>query len=298
MTARRDGQPGTPPSAPVPGTPTPGSSEHAKPAPAEPADPPRQKLSPGPILAAAARAGRRDLWRILAVAVVVSLVTAVVEIIIDHVVDPSDTALSVSAQLSAEALSLLGTVFLSGFLCRLISTAEHGSEQERRAGGPGQGRDRVTIGYVARTLPWGRLALADILVTLLTLIGLIALVIPGLIIINLLAVTGPVIEIEDRRVLAALRRSARLVRPHFWIVALLATLPLALSGEIEAFIPDPSGIGEIFEVLSIRGLGEAALEAAIGLVLVELSFRLIAAERDRQRAIAAAGSPASKAGRP
>jgi len=289
MTARREGQPGTPASAPgtqAPGTPAAGSPAAGAPAPAEAADPPRQKLPPGQVLMAAAGAGRRDLWRILAVAVAVSLVTAVAEIIIDHFVDPSDTALSVSAQLSAEALSLLGTVFLSGFLCRLISTAEHGRNQERRSGGPGQACERVTIGHVARTLPWGRLALADILVVLLTLIGLLALVIPGLIIVNLLAVTGPVIEIEDRRVLSALRRSARLVRPHFWVVALLATLPLALSGEIEAFIPDPSGTGEIFEVLAIRGLGEAALEAAIGLILVELSFRLIASERGRQRALA------------
>jgi uncharacterized membrane protein YhaH (DUF805 family) len=258
------------------------------------------KLPPGAVLAAAARAGRRDFWRILAVAVAVSMVTAVAEIIVDHYVDPTDAALAVSAQLSASALSLLGTVFLSGFLCRLIGTAEHGGPPRGGAprGGPPRSGDRVTIGHVARTLPWGRLALADLLVTLLTLIGLIALVIPGLIIINLLAVTGPVIEIEDRRVLAALRRSARLVRQHFWVVALLATLPLALSSEIETLIPDPSGTGEILEVLSIRGIGEALVEAAIGLILVELSFRLIAADAARQRAIAGAGPATTRARQP
>jgi len=258
---------------------------------AEPARPPRARIPPGAVLAAAARAGRRDFWRILAVAMAVSLVTAVAEIIVDHFVDPTNSVLSISAQLSASAVSLLGTVFLSGFLCRLISTAGRGGQ-------PGHGK-RVTIGQVARTLPWGRLVLADLMVTLLTVLGLVALVIPGLIIINLLAVTGPVIEIEDRRVVAALRRSARLVRPYFWTVALLATLPVMLSSELETVIPDPSGTGEILEVLAIRGIGEALIEAAIGLILVELSVRLIAADAARQAQSRAPASPAApKAARP
>lgn len=258
----------------------------------------RRRIPPGAVLTAAARAGRRDLWRILAVAVAVSLVTAVAEIIVDEYADPSNAALTVPAQLSASALSLLGTVFLSGFLCRLITTAEHAEGPGRRRRGPGQGGERVTIWHVAQTLPWGRLVLADLAVTLLTAIGLLALVIPGLIIVTLLAVTGPVIEIENLHVRAALRRSARLVRPHFWTVMLLAALPLTLASEIEAIIPQPSGTGEIFEVLALRGIAEALLEAAIGLILVELSFRLIAADAARRRALAQAGRATPTASQP
>ena len=99
--------------------------------------------------------------------------------------------------------------------------------------------------------------------------------IPGLVARNLLAVVGPVIEIEDRRVLAALRRSAHLVRQHFWSVALVATLPVILASGLEAAAPEPSGVAEILEVLAIRGLAEGLIEAAIGLVLVELCYRLI-----------------------
>ena len=59
------------------------------------------------------------------------------------------------------------------------------------------------------------------------MVGLLLLVIPGLILFNVLALVGPVIEVENRKVMAAIRRSIHLVRGHFWSVALLATLPVA-----------------------------------------------------------------------
>lgn len=223
----------------------------------------RPSLGIRDVLAGAARAGRRHLRQVLAVAVAVSLLTAGIEIFVDHYADPHNVTLSLSAEISAAGVSLLGTVFLAGVLTRLAGETEHGAHH-------------ATIGEVARTLPWGRLVLGDLLVVLLTVAGLILLIIPGLIIVNLLAVVGPVIEIEDRPVLAALRRSARLVRQRFWTVALLATLPLIIAGQIESVIPDPTDPPEILEVLAIRGIGEALVEAAIGLVLVELCYRLIA----------------------
>ncbi|HEY1621701.1 MAG TPA: hypothetical protein VGG25_29040 [Streptosporangiaceae bacterium] len=220
------------------------------------------------VLAAAFRAGRADLGRVLAVAVAVSTVTAVAEIIVDHYTDPTNAVLSASAGISAEGVSMLGTVFLAGFLCRLVGAAGHGGEHQ-------------TLRQVAARLPWWRLILADIAIALLTVAGLIALVIPGLIILNLLILAGPVIEIEHRRVWPALRRSARLVRQHFWKTALVASLPLLIIGELESAIPSPEGVPEIIEILAIRGLGEAAVEAAIGLILVELCYTLIAQDRSR-----------------
>jgi hypothetical protein len=215
----------------------------------------------GGILAAAGRAGRQDTWRILAVAVVVTTVSAGLEIVVDHYVNPDNVPLALTAGLSAEGVSLLGTVFLSGFLCRLI--------------GQQHGRERATVGQVMRSLPWVRLVLADLLVVVLIVAGLLALVIPGLVLLNLLAVTGPVIEIEHRPVLAALRRSARLVRHHFWTVALLAAVPLVLASGIESISLEGSGAGPVLGEIAIRGIAAALVEAAIGLILVELCYRLI-----------------------
>ncbi len=218
------------------------------------------------LLGAAARAARHDPWRILAVAVAVSLLTTVADIAVTNLIDHSDVPLSVTGELLSSALEILGSVFLSGFLCWIVGTAEHG-------------RERASVGQVAKALPWSRLIRADLLVVLLVVLGLIALVIPGLIAITLFAIVGPVIEIEDKPVRAALRRSAHLVRPKFWWVLLLATVPLTLVSEVESLAPEPHGAGAALEALAIRGLGTAVLEAVIGLILVELCYQLIALDQ-------------------
>jgi hypothetical protein len=194
------------------------------------------------VLAGAARSGRRHLRVIVVVAVVVSTVAALAEILADALIDRADVAVSAAGDLSATAVSILGTVLLSGFLCRMVGEAEHGQEP-------------VTVLDVLRHLPWWRLIRADILA---------------------------VIEIEDRKVYAALRRSVRLTRQRFWTVALLATLPVFLASVIESVIPHPHDVPEILEVLAIRGIGEGLIEAAIGLILVELCYRLIALDRSRE----------------
>jgi hypothetical protein len=240
----------------------------------------RPPLPAREVLAAAARVGRRHLGLIVAVAVVVSTVAALAEILVDEFIDRANVAVSAAGDLSATAVSVLGTVLLSGFLCRMVGEAEHG-------------QDHASVWQVARQLPWSRLIRADLLVVVFVVIGTILLVIPGLVAFTLLAVVGPVIEIEGRKVWSGLRRSARLTRQRFWKVMLLATLPVILASAVESFIPHPDSVLEITEVLAIRGIGEGLIEAAIGLMLVELAYRLIALDRspapDRR-----AHSPASR----
>ena len=220
------------------------------------------------------------MWRILAVAFLVSIATALVEIAVNDFVDRTNLPLSILGALTASGVSILGAVFLSGFLCRLVGETELGKEG-------------TSVRQVLRTLPWFRLIRADILVAVLVVVGLIALVIPGLVAVNLFAVVGPVIEIENRPVIAALRRSAHLVRLQFWKVALLATLPVILASEIDSISPDHlTSAGAILEVLAIRGLAEAVVEAGIGLMLVELCYRLIAL--DRRQADAEGKEPAEE----
>ena len=223
-------------------------------------------LRPGAILCAAARAGRRDWWQILAVAVPVSLISAGLEIVVEHYQNPSDAPLSISATLAATGVSLLGTVLLSGVVCGLVGATEHGRERRNLAG-------------AARSLPWKRLVVADVLVTITVLVGLLLVVLPGLVALTLLAVVGPVIEIEHRRVLSAFRRSVHLVRRHAWPVILLGTMPLSLAAELEAVAPEPDRSGEIAEFLLIRGVAMGIVEACLALVLVEICFRLIDADR-------------------
>lgn len=224
----------------------------------------------GKIIAAGARAGRRFWWQILAVAIPVSLVSSGLEILIDHYVDPADAPLSVGATLGTTGVSLLGTVLLSGFACGLVGAAGHG-------------RPPVTLLQVARSMPWWRLIAADLLVSAAVVAGLVLLVVPGLAVLTLFAVVGPVIEIEHRKVFAALRRSAQLARRHIGPVVLLATAPLIVAAELEAIAPEPDRGSEIAGFLLIRGLAEGIVEACLAVVLCELCFRLIDAESARRR---------------
>lgn len=223
------------------------------------------RLRPGGIVVAAVRAARRDWWRILGVAIPLSLVGAGLEIVIDHYVDPADAPLSIGAALGSSGVTMAGTVLLSGFVCRLVGAAAHGQES-------------LTFGQVARSLLWWRLIAADLLVTLAVVCGLVLLVLPGLAALTLLAVVGPVIEIEHRRLSAAFRRSVQLARRHIWTVLLFATVPVVVVAGLEAVAPDPHHGGEIAYFLLVRGLAEGIVEACIAVLLVELCFELIDAE--------------------
>ena len=231
----------------------------------------RPRLPVREILAGAARSARADPWRIIAVSVAVSLVTVLIELVANDLLDDTNVPLVAVSAATSWVLSVLGAVFLSGFLCRIVGQIE---------GGHG----RPSLWQVARSLPWSRLVRADMLVFLLVVAGVIALVIPGMILFCLFALVGPVIEIENRPVRAALRRSAHLVRPHFWWVALIAAVPLLAPVRIEVGGNDAGGesIAHIVEEIVLHGFVGALIEAAVGLVLVELCFRLIAMDKTRR----------------
>jgi hypothetical protein len=208
------------------------------------------------------------------VAVVVALAIAVVEVITDNFVDPNNDALSVGGTLSVEAISMFGTILLAGFLCKLVGRDKYG----RRAmhdGVDARNFEPVTLVAVMRSLPWISLVVADILFAAITIAGFALLVIPGLVLFTLFAVVGPAIEIEHRKPLSGLRRSAHLVRHHFWPVVLLATLPQIGLAAAESVLPSPHGALHIVEVIAIRGVVMAPFEAAFGLILVALCYRLI-----------------------
>ncbi len=239
-----------------------------------------------PIAVGVVHTARRHWWRILAVSIVVSAVTVAVELAADHLLDRADLTSAVVGAVSTSTVSLLGAVFLSGFLCRLVSTTEHGATEHgtsehgtSEAGADKHEGDGSRIRDVLRSLPWASLILADLLAALIVVVGLVALIIPGLIAITLLAVVGPVIELERHRAVAGLRRSAHLVRPHFWRVAAYATLPLLVANGVVGFLPDPSGRTDVVTTLIVRSIGEGVVESVVGLLLVEVCYRLIAADR-------------------
>ncbi|MGH2992354.1 MAG: hypothetical protein ACRDL1_02320 [Solirubrobacterales bacterium] len=113
--------------------------------------------------------------------------------------------------------ALIGEVLYSGAVAALLARTPAG--------------ERPSITDLVRELAWGRLIAADILFSVLVVIGLVLLIAPGIVFLAWFAFLAPVIEIEDRRLRDSFRRSRELVRGRFWIV-LAAVLGVTLASEV------------------------------------------------------------------
>ena len=99
---------------------------------------------------------------------------------------------------------LLGEIFYTGAVA-IALTHRRGSEQP-------------ALREVARTIDYRALIAVDLIFVVAVALGFAAFVIPGILLFVYLGLAAPVVEIEHRGVRAALARSYRLVRGHFWLV--------------------------------------------------------------------------------
>jgi hypothetical protein len=99
---------------------------------------------------------------------------------------------------------LLGEIFFSGAIA-ISLTHPHGQRP------PG-------IREIAGRIKYGRLVLVDVGFVAIVAIGLLLGLIPGVLAFVFLGLAGPIVEIEERSPVAALRRSFQLVRGSFWLV--------------------------------------------------------------------------------
>jgi hypothetical protein len=113
--------------------------------------------------------------------------------------------------------ALLGDVLYAGVVAAVViaeRTAHQGSLRELLAG-----------------LPVARLIAADLLLGLVVVLGLLAFVVPGLVLLTWFAFVAPVIKIEHPPIVAAFRRSRELVRGRFWLVFAIV-LPILVASEL------------------------------------------------------------------
>lgn len=133
-----------------------------------------------------------------------------------------------------DSLSDLGTIaLLGGFLAQGITSLlgevfYAGAVALALAGG--ERSDPPSLGTVARRLNYLRLIAVDLIYGVGVIIGLVALIVPGIVLFTWFALAGPVVELEGAGVRAAFRRSRQLVRGRFWTV-LLVLLPITLASE-------------------------------------------------------------------
>ncbi len=195
----------------------------------------------------------RGGWPILLVAgiaiyVPIGLVQALdpIELITDDDLGMAAAAELVLLLIAQIAIPMIGSVLYSGIAAGVLVEGREDADQ--------------SLWELARSLPYGRLILADVALALVTIAGYIALIVPGLVFTVWFALIAPVIDFEDLSVRRAFARSRALVRPHFRLVALtvlaLVAFQAAAEGAGSDLIPGllgggylPSALGGLFSNL-------------------------------------------------
>lgn len=148
--------------------------------------------------------------------------------------------------------SSFGSAFYAGVIDHTVHADRHG-----HAAPP--------VGHIARRLPYWRIVGVSVLAALLVALGFIAFVIPGFVLMTMLSIVAPVLVIEDLGVRAALRRSWRLVRPQFWRVVAVVTIPML----VESF-----AVEGVAAVVGHTVLAELAVHGVLGTLVFALVLLL------------------------
>jgi hypothetical protein len=135
---------------------------------------------------------------------------------------------------------------------------------------------------VARSIPYGRLVVIDLLLAIGIAIGLVLLIVPGVLVLTYLAISPALVEINHLTIREAVRKSIELVRGNFWpVFALLASVIVATDSIGTALESPLHGLqGEVAFNLAI----EAALEPFQGLTTVLLALALMDLRGEAPRA--------------
>lgn len=112
------------------------------------------------------------------------------------------------------ALLMFGSALCAGFLDRLV--------------GHEFGREEVTFRVAARTLPYPRLIGIDVAQAIAVGIGALAGFVPGVIVLTLTCLAGPLVMIEERGVRSSMSRSVALTARRFALPFIVVTVPVGL----------------------------------------------------------------------
>ena len=165
--------------------------------------------------------------------------------------------------LMATTIRLLGPVVYAGYLDEAVG-------HEYFSG------HRVRFGNVLRTLPWGRLLIADIILVVGTVVGLSLFVVPGLVWLTLFTLVGPVIVKEHHGVIDGFRRTYQLSRASWPMIAVLVVTLLAAEQFAHEAVHQAVHHASIGVQIAAVWLVAAIIGGVVGLVEVALASELMA----------------------
>jgi hypothetical protein len=221
----------------------------------------RHRLHPLTLIAMSWRTAKMEPARVIVPGLVIFGLDAIqgtfyTEIAVDH--------LGLGSVLGAVlfASSALGLTFYAGMLERLVGSVERNETPQPVLG-------------VLRTLPWGRLLIAEGILVVVSAVASVLLVVPGLIVGTLFALVGPLINLLDSSVPDAFKRSLQLVWPHFMLVFLFITMPLAVEHEVVVFVAELVPHEHIWAVFLTTFILGDLFGMALGLMEVTMAERLV-----------------------
>jgi hypothetical protein len=176
------------------------------------------------------------------------------------------------ALVAAALLNLAVTFLYQGMVVGLVKDVQ-------------DGRRDNSIGELVRSVLPVLMPLigAGLLTAIGITFGFVLLVVPGLYLLTIWAVTAPVIVVERRRVFEALGRSRHLIRgngwPVFWTV-LAAFLITLVTAAAMVLIAEALADGKIVEIV-FYALASTVTAPIAALVAAVLYFRLLAIDEER-----------------
>ena len=163
----------------------------------------------------------------------------------------------------AGVLTSIGTIVYAGVLDELVGSVVRDDR-------------RPSISEVVHALPIWRLIGADVLVTVLIAPASALGAVPGFVLLTLLAIVGPVVNIEDARPFPAIVRSFRLTARHLWLTMLAVGLPLLIEIGVHHWLLHLRVEADVLTEIAVSVPMILTVGAFVGLVEVELAYALLA----------------------
>lgn len=228
---------------------------------------PEKRLTVRRIFRDVVQSYRHRFARVVVAAALVFGASAVVGAAVESGLQESQGNVIVYAfALAGATMSQVGTTFYAGLLDKVVGEFELDEEPE-------------PVLRVLRHLPYGSLIAADLVITAIAIVAGAFAVIPGLIVFTFFGVTGPVINIESRGAFSGMKRSAQLVRPHFWFVLFWVTLPIAVEHSVLELVHEYVFSHALVEVFVVEGIVGMIVGSVVGLVEVNIAYALVSEDR-------------------
>jgi hypothetical protein len=166
--------------------------------------------------------------------------------------------------------------FLLATLVRLAGPVVYAGYLDEAVGHEYFKGHRVHFRTVLRTLPWGRLIVADLVLIVGTTIGLALLVVPGLVWLTLFTLVGPVIVQERHGVVDGFARTLELSRRAWPMILLLVVVLLAVEHGVHEWVHQAMHHHDFWLEVAANWLVSAVVGGLVGLVEVALASELMA----------------------